>query len=79
MTYLAAPQVDPTSRNGDIVVAHAFLKNRFAGAPNEILRAHYTGESVSSPKVYWFEDCPEVRRELGMEVMKSREIGEVEG
>jgi hypothetical protein len=60
-----APQVDPDSPFGHIVATGLFLQS-MANKPNEVLRAHFTGESVGTPKRYWFEDCPEVRRELGM-------------
>jgi hypothetical protein len=66
MTDVLAPHVDPHSPHGHIVVSRAFLVQRFGSVPNETLRAHFTGESMSSPKLYWFEDTPEVRRVLGM-------------
>jgi hypothetical protein len=67
-----APHVDPHSPFGHIVASEAFLRQRLNRKPNEVLRAHYTGESAGSPKLYWFEDCPEVRRELGMEPKKEQ-------
>lgn len=63
----AAPQVDPHSPHGHIVASRAFLAQHLGGRASEALRAHFTGKSVGSPKLYWFEDTPEVRRELGME------------
>jgi hypothetical protein len=63
---LTAPQVDPHSPHGHIVASREFLARWLEGVPNEALRAHFTGESAGNPKLYWFEDHPEVRQALGM-------------
>jgi hypothetical protein len=66
MDSLAAPQVDPHSPHGHIVASRKFLEQHLGGRTSEILRGHFAGESMYGPKVYWFENTAEVRRELGM-------------
>jgi hypothetical protein len=48
-------------------VSRAYLREHLGPGPNEILRQHFTGESVGEPKKYWFENCEAVRKVLGME------------
>lgn len=68
MTGTVEPFVDPKSPSGHICVPRSFLEQRLEGKPNKILRAHFIAESVgNNPKLYWFEDAPAVRLELGME------------
>jgi hypothetical protein len=48
-------------------VTRGFLLRDLGGKQNDILRAHFISESIGGPKLYWFEDCVAVRKELGME------------
>jgi len=60
------PHVDPHSPHGFIVVGAEWLRRRFRGQPNQVLRDHYLFAAANGRR-YWFHDAPEVRRELGME------------
>jgi len=64
-----APQVDPHSAHGHIVVGVNYLRSRFRGGGSETLRNNLQGEAPNRQR-YWFRDTAAVRRELGMEEAK---------
>jgi hypothetical protein len=66
------PTVDPTSIYGHIRVSREFIVARFHGAPNDVLRAHFVGQSPSG-NWFWFQDHAELRVELGMPPKEGRE------
>jgi len=58
-------QVDPKSPHGHLMAGVEWLRQRFGGKPNQVLRDHFLFMDCAGRR-YWFRDLPEVRRELGM-------------